>query len=256
MVTFQNYAGTAYVRVLCDFLKAYSRFMNVERKDHFTNTVTRLESMLAKVPIAVFFMLSASLLPPTLLPEKYMAPFGILFPLSITVDYLLYGMSFEYILYVFLSEIRSFLASREEPSEHFRATASEVALKAIYNNIYHGNKILIVFFLSGLFLNITFLSWSFLWGKSVYLNAFQITSIQLLVKFVPMSMKKISNEKENLQRNIPKPIDSNNLLSMISPIVWTSPSRSNKIAVGKSMFRPKKVQCKAIVVKNCSESKK
>lgn len=248
------YAGTIYVHVLGDFLKSYSRFMNTGRKDHFTNTVARLERTLDKVPIVILFLLTVALLPPVVLPDKYMEPFSIMFPLTATIGYMIYGLSTQYILHVFLSEIRIFFASRKDESVHLPTTASEVALRAIYNKIHRGNKILVPFFISGIFFNILFLSWNFLRRKATYFNIFQVTFMQLLGPFVGLSLKKISKEEGKLTKLITKSTISNNLLSMLPPTVWTSPSRSKKVTLGHSMFRSKKVQCKTIVVKQRSEA--
>lgn len=209
-------SGTGFVQIMTCFLNDYSRLLDSARRANFIEAAKWMTYLTPKAPVTIFLMLLVIYFLSINMPNRYTDLYCIFAGATMLLAYIFYALCFEYIIYVFMTEVAAFLKQyppNETSSNKIlqsirvntsgsteRNTSTSNELVVLHKKMTIANKVLVSFFVNGILLNVAFTSWYFLRRKTSYLMSCQMMFIQVMGPFCTWAITKISKNKSIVSR--------------------------------------------------------
>lgn len=209
-----NSVEMSFTLIFIRFLKGYSRFLDGKRREHFNKSSEWMNKVLPIVPFVFALQIALVNIISIRTNKDSEDNNSIAFIWIIIAHYAFVGVCLEYIVYIFLMDVGSFLkqsdishCSTESKNSNDRASSGNrestnnprrlPELEILYKKLRRVNRILAPFYVNGILVNIVFAVWPFLRRKLEYLNTFEIMTLQIVSAGISWTVTKIS-VKENL----------------------------------------------------------
>lgn len=210
-----NSIEMSFTLIFIKFLNGYSRFLDVKRREHLKISTRWMTKILPIVPFVFASELTVLFVISLHSPRDKNDNGCIAFIWIVIAHYAFVGICLEYIVYIFLTDVGSYLLqtsisthATEEINSNDRGSSGDrdsfknprrlPELEILYKKLLRMNRILAPFYTNGILVNVAFAMWPFLRRKLEHLNIFRVLTLQLVGAGISWTVT-IITVKDNLQ---------------------------------------------------------